>query len=115
MKRRGVVRNTISFYMRILRSIYNKAVKLHLAEQTFPFQNVYTGIDRTCKRAVGEEVICRLNQLDLRDSAALSFARDLFIFSYGTRGMAFVDLAYLRKTNVCGDMLRYPAIKRDSS
>ncbi len=107
LKRRGVVRNTISFYMRILRSIYNKAVRLHLAEQTFPFQNVYTGIDRTCKRAVGEEVICRLNRLDLRDSAALSFARDLFIFSYGTRGMAFVDLAYLRKTNVCGDMLRY--------
>lgn len=107
LRRRGVVRNTVSFYMRILRSIYNKAVKQHLAEQAFPFSNVYTGIDRTCKRAVGEQVICRLNRLDLRGSAALSFARDLFIFSYGTRGMAFVDLAYLRKTNVCDGVLRY--------
>ena len=30
--RRGVVRNTVSFYMRILRSVYNKAVRRRLAE-----------------------------------------------------------------------------------
>lgn len=107
LRRRGVVRNTVSFYMRILRSVYNKAVGQHLAEQSYPFRQVYTGIDRTRKRAVDEGIIRRLNRLELSDFTALSFARDLFIFSYGTRGMAFVDMAYLRKTDISDDMLRY--------
>lgn len=98
--RRGVVRNSISFYMRILRAVYNRAVKQHLVIQTYPFQEVYTGIDRTRKRAVGETVISRLFRLDLQRHASLELARDLFIFSYCTRGMAFVDMAYLRKTDI---------------
>ncbi len=97
---RGVVRNSISFYMRILRAVYNRAVKLHLTIQTYPFQDVYTGIDRTRKRAVDEPVISRLFRLDLQSHASLELARDLFIFSYCTRGMAFVDMAYLRKTDI---------------
>lgn len=98
--RRGVVRNTISFYMRNLRAVYNRAAKQHLTVQTHPFREVYTGIDRTRKRAVGESVISRLYRLDLQGHASLELARDLFIFSYCTRGMAFVDMAYLRKTDI---------------
>lgn len=78
---RGIVRNTLSFYMRILRSVYNKAVGKGLVEQTFPFRKVYTGIDRTCKRAVEENVIARFAGLDLSASASLSLTRDLFLFS----------------------------------
>lgn len=100
LMRRGVVRNTVSFYMRILRSVYNKAVRQRLAEQNFPFGGVYTGIDRTRKRAIDERLIGRLRALDLHDSVPLSLARDLFIFSYCTRGMAFVDMAYLRKKDL---------------
>ncbi len=99
--RRGVVRNTISFYMRILRAIHNRAVRQRVALQTHPFEEVYTGIDRTRKRAVDERVISRLYRLDLQGHApSLELARDLFIFSYCTRGMAFVDMAYLRKTDI---------------
>lgn len=105
--RRGVVRNTVSFYMRILRSVYNKAVRNRLTEQTFPFLNVYTGIDRTHKRAVDQNVIARLIHLNLSHSASLSLARDLFVFSYYTRGMAFIDMAYLQKKNIQGDVIRY--------
>lgn len=105
--RRKVMRNTISFYMRILRSVYNKAVRLHLVKQSYPFRNVYTGIDRTRKRAVTEQVICRLRRFDLRYSPRLAFARDLFLFSYCTRGMAFVDIAFLRKSCIREGILRY--------
>ena len=91
---RGVVRNTISFYMRIFRSVYNKAVTQKIIEQTFPFKNVYTGVDRTRKRAVTETVISQLLSIDLKKSKALQFARDLFIFSFYARGMAFVDIVY---------------------
>ncbi|MEG2371060.1 MAG: site-specific integrase [Alistipes sp.] len=105
--RRGVVRNTISFYMRILRSVYNKAVLQQLAQPSSLFQKIYTGIDRTRKRAVDEQIISQLYRLDLRHSAPLTLTRDLFVFSYCTRGMAFVDMAYLRKANIQNDMLCY--------
>lgn len=97
---RGVVRNTISFYMRIFRSVYNKAVTQKIVEQTFPFKNVYTGVDKTRKRAVTETVISQLLSIDLKKSKALQFARDLFIFSFYTRGMAFVDIVFLKKSNI---------------
>lgn len=107
LEQRGIVRNSVSFYMRILRSVYNKAVRLHLVEQSYPFRHVYTGVDTTRKRAVDERIIARLFQLDLRHSDSLTRARDLFIFSYCTRGMAFVDMAYLRKTNIRNGMICY--------
>ena len=105
--RRGVVRNTVSFYMRILRSVYNKAVRRRLAEPASPFGGVYTGVDRTRKRAIDERLIARLKSLDLPVSGALPLARDLFVFSYCMRGMAFVDMAFLRKKDMRDGAIRY--------
>lgn len=110
---RGVVRNTISFYMRIFRSVYNKAVTQKIIEQTFPFKNVYTGVDRTRKRAVTETVISQLLSIDLKKSKALQFARDLFIFSFYARGMAFVDIVYLKKSNIQNGYITYVRHKTD--
>ncbi len=103
---RGVVRNSSSFYLRILRSVYNKAVKKGLATQTNPFDDVYTGVDRTRKRAMDEQLIMRLMELDLK-TEALRLSRDLFIFSYCARGMAFVDIAYLKKSDISGGFISY--------
>lgn len=100
LRKRLIRRNSVSFYMRNLRSVYNKAVCCRLTRQNYPFQKVYTGIDRTRKRAVDESLIARLQNLDLSGHAQLAFARDLFLFSFYTRGMAFVDIAYLRKSNL---------------
>jgi len=57
LRRRDVTRNTISFYMRILRALYNKAVREKLARPAMLFDNVYTGVDRTGKRAVNVAVL----------------------------------------------------------
>lgn len=107
LEQRRVKRNSSSFYMRILRAAYNKAVHEQRTRQTFPFTNVYTGIAATAKRAISEETILQLQQLNLPDNSPLSLARDLFVFSYCTRGMAFVDMAYLKKSDVFGDFLTY--------
>lgn len=104
---RGLLRNTISFYMRIWRAVYNKAADQHLTRRNHPFHHVYTGIDHTQKRAVDERQIIRLKRLKLPEGSALEFARDLFIFSYCTRGMSFVDIAHLRKSEVRSGMIRY--------
>ena len=100
--RRGVVRNTVSFYMRILRSVYNKAVRRRLAEPASPFGGVYTGVDRTRKRAIDERLIARLKSLDLPVSGALPLARDLFVFSYCMR-----DMAFLRKKDMRDGAIHY--------
>lgn len=105
--RRGLVRNSVSFYMRVLRAVYNKAVRQKLVEQQYPFIEVYTGIDRTRKRAVSESIIARLHRLKLDAGTSLALCRDMFIFSYCTRGMAFVDIAYLKKSNLQNGMICY--------
>ena len=104
---RGMVRNSISFYMRIMRAVYNKALRQKLVEQSHPFTEVYTGIDRTRKRAVSESVISQLYKLKLTEDTPLALARDIFIFSYCTRGMVFVDIAYLKKENIQNGVICY--------
>lgn len=104
---RGLTMNTISFYMRILRTCYNRAVDEGITEQRTPFRHVYTGIDRTVKRAVGLATIRRIRDLDLSASPALDFARDMFLFSFYTRGMSFIDMAFLRKSDLHDGVLAY--------
>jgi len=107
LKARGVTKNTISFYMRILRAVYNRAVEKGLTEQHRPFRHVYTGVDKTAKRAVSIDIIKKLKSLDLSDKPARCFARDMFLFSFYTRGMSFVDMAFLKKNDLKNGILTY--------
>ena len=68
LKSRGISMNTVSFYMRILRAGYNRAVEKGLTVQRFPFRHVYTGVEKTTKRAVPLHVIKQLKSLDLSPS-----------------------------------------------
>lgn len=103
----GVCPNTVSFYLRVLRAIRNRAVRDNLVEPSpLLFSNVHTSIEKTRKRAVQENVILGLVALQLL-SPALQLARDLFLFSYYARGMAFVDLAHLTRKNIVGDRIVY--------
>lgn len=99
--------NTISFYMRNLRAIYNRAVAKELTVQRFPFKQVYTGIDKTVKRAVSIEVIRQIRDLDLTLHPLMEYARDMFLFSFYTRGMSFVDMAFLLKKDLQNGVLTY--------
>ncbi len=107
LKKRGISRNSSSFYMRILRAVYNRAVEKELISQRFPFKYVYTGIDKTVKRAISLNHIKQIKELDLSMNSTLDFARDMFLFSFYTRGMAFVDMAYLKKKNLVNGILTY--------
>ena len=107
LKARGVRMNTISFYMRIFRAVYNRAVEKGLTVQNYPFRHVYTGVDKTVKRAIPIKAIKALKELDLAMNSTLDFARDMFMFSFYTRGMSFVDMAYLKKTDIKHGILTY--------
>ena len=106
LKGTGVCPNTSSYYMRNLRAIYNRAVEQGIVTRQNPFKHVYTGIDKTKKRAVSLDVIRKIRDLDLKKKSLL-FARDIFLFSFYTRGMSFVDMAFLKKKDLQNDILVY--------
>ena len=107
MRANCLSRNTTSFYMRILRCIYNRAVEDGLVTQTDPFKRVYTGIDKTAKRAITLKEIKRIKELNLSDKPDLDYARNIFLFSFYMRGMSFIDIAYLRKKNLSNGYISY--------
>ena len=114
LKVQGLCRNTSSFYMRILRAVYNRAVERGLVADQHPFRAVYTGVDKTCKRAVGVDVVKTIRRLSF-PHPSLRFARDMFILSFSLRGISFVDLAKLRKSDIRGGYLHYTRSKTRQS
>lgn len=103
----GIKMNTISFYMRILRAVCNRAIEKGQMESCTPFKHVYTGIDRTIKRAIPLKAVRQIKELDLSLKPSLDFARDMFMFSFCTRGMSFIDMAYLKKKDLQNGILSY--------
>jgi integrase len=107
LKSGGLCPNTTSFYMRNLRAIYNRAVEKGVTAQQYPFRHVYTGIGRTVKRAVPLKTVRQIKEMDLTLRPSLDYARDMFLFSFLTRGMSFIDMAHLRKNDLKNGVLSY--------
>ena len=107
LKGRGVALNTISFYTRILRAVYNRAVEDDIIENRNPFKHVYTGVDKTVKRALPLPVIKKIKALDLSLNTSLDYARDMFLMSFYLRGMSFIDMAFLKKSDLKNGYVTY--------
>lgn len=107
LRNNDISSNSSSFYMRNLRAVYNRAVDKGVIPQQYPFKHVYTGVDKTTKRAVPLKVVKRIREIDFSANASLDFARDMFLFSFYTRGMSFIDMAYLRKKDLQHGILSY--------
>lgn len=105
--KRGLCRNSTSFYMRNLRSIVNRAAEQDLEVPRNLFKHVYMGVDKTVKRAVNIDVIRIIRDIDLTGQPALDFARKVFMFAFYTRGMSFVDIAFLKKSDLHNGVITY--------
>ncbi len=103
----GLAPNTISFYIRIIRAVYNRALEEGLVDNHYPFRHVYTGIDKTLKRALPLTIIKKIKNIDLKASPTLNLARDMFMMSFMLRGMSFVDMAFLKKSDLINGYLKY--------
>ena len=105
--RRGLCRNSTSCYMRNLRSVVNRAIEQDYEVPRNPFKHVYMGVDKTVKRAVPLATVCKIRDLDLTGYPSLDFARNVFMFAFYTRGMSFVDIAFLKKSDVSNGVITY--------
>ncbi len=111
LRAKGLSLNTTSFYLRILRAAYNRAVNEGLTIDRHPFDQVYTGVAKTVKRGISTDDIAKLLRLDLSASPSKAFARDIFMFSFYTRGMSLVDIAKLKTNSIRNGVLTYQRSK----
>lgn len=102
--------NTVSTYMRTLRATYNKAVDQNrVPDDSRLFSHVYTGVKNETKRALEvEEINKLLNGIPLQAlSQDLEECRVWANLMFQLRGMPFVDLAHLHKSDLKGNTLSY--------
>ena len=104
---RGVGQNTVSFYLRTLRTLHHKAVEAGQATSNDIFAHVQTANVRTAKRAISIKDIRNIEKLELQIGSSIDKARDLFLLSFYLRGMAFVDMAFLKKSDLKCGMVSY--------
>lgn len=107
LRYRGLKRNSSSCYMRTLRTLYRKAVGMGLTTDKDIFRHVFTGFAKTAKRAIPLASIRSIRQLELPEGSRIAFARDVFMLSIYLQGMSFVDMAYLRKSDISSGQLQY--------
>ena len=107
----GLKPNTISTYMRMLRSIYNRGVEGGYAPYVpLLFHDVYTGVDVRQKKALP---VAELHKLLYEDpkSERLRRTQSIAALMFQFCGMSFADLAHLEKSALENNMLRYNRIK----
>lgn len=105
---RRLMQNTIRFYLRTLHTLLYKAVDEGLlSDDNKLFSRVRLAYVPTNKRAISAEDIRAIQQLELPSDSIQAFARDLFMFSFYTRGMSFIDIACLKKTDLKNGLLSY--------
>ena len=109
LQEEGLKENTVNFYCRILRAVYNRACNEGVTgtDDNSPFRRVAFGCVKTVKRAVDGETIKKIVRAQVGDDAQLELARDLFLFSFYSRGMAFVDMACLKQENIVDGAIYY--------
>ena len=104
----GVTGNTVSYYLRNLRTLYNQAVTDgYHPHGEYPFAKAQTRPAKTVKRALTRKDLQALANLGLEEMPELKFARDLYLFSFYAQGMAFVDIVLLKKSDIYNGVLTY--------
>jgi len=127
LKKEGVGHNTSSAYLRCLHAVFMRAVGKGFASGD-PFTGTYRGVAKTTKRAVAPDdmrtiagfdiqaaLLSRYLEADKKTDGVqfkqkldkLTYARDMFLFCFCARGMTFVDVAYLRKTDIRSGVITY--------
>ena len=107
----GLKPNTISTYMRMLRSIYNRGVEAgNTSYVPRLFSDVYTGVDVRQKKALPAAELHRLLYEDPK-SERLRRTQSIAALMFQFCGMSFADLAHLEKSALESNVLRYSRIK----
>jgi site-specific recombinase XerD len=104
----GFSTNGLSLNMRTIRAIYNKAIKAGVADQAhYPFRQYRILTEETEKRAIDQSALKKILSLQLGEDHELFHARNYFLASYLMYGLNFIDMAYLKVSNLVDGRIKY--------
>lgn len=102
----GCSNNTLHFYFKTLRAVYNEAAKRGLVLGVDPFKRgLMPRTEATAKRWVPWHVVLTLECCQL--SPQLDLARNMWLLGLYLRGCDFIDLAHLTPANIVGGRIEY--------
>ena len=108
--------NTVSTYMRILNAAYNEAVMSDNATfKPLLFNKVYTGVVADRENALDARQMETLIKLSLDQGSTLKpylqQTLQYFVLMFLLRGMPFVDMAFLKKSELKRNVISYRRMK----
>ena len=114
LRQRNCSWNTVSTYVKAIRSVYNRAVDKKLVRYVPRlFEHVYTGTRADRKKALeASDIGCLVRETEMSLQAGNSpntrqKTKIFFVLMFMLRGIPFVDLAYLHKRDLQGNTLSY--------
>ncbi len=114
LRQRNCSWNTVSTYIKTVRSVYHRAVdRKYIRYVPRLFEHVYTGTRADRKKALEASDISSLVRETERSLQGGTLpntqqrTRIFFVLMFMLRGIPFVDLAYLHKRDLQGNVLSY--------
>jgi len=104
---------SISYYMRTLRAVYNRAIKEKVCKKDdYPFDDykISKFNTETRKRAITKDDILKITLVELENEKHID-ARNYFLFMYYTMGLNFTDLSLMKWSNIHNNRLSYTRVK----
>lgn len=119
LNRGNLQAGSVNFYLRNLRALYGYArrEKSIVLGDRDPFKDLIPAVPPTPKRSLSDEDLYRLVGYGERSGvkANLLQACDVFLFLFYARGMCFVDVYNLKKSDLYGDYIYYRRSKTGAS
>lgn len=104
---RGNSVNGLSVNLRTLRALLNRAIKQGIAtKENYPFENYSIKHEKTKKRAIKKEDIDKLKAFKPTTDRQKR-AKDYFFISFYLMGASFIDLAFLRVSDIKDGRIEY--------
>lgn len=104
---RGNTVNGLSVNLRTLRALLNRAIKQGVAsKESYPFENYSIKHEKTKKRAIKKEDIEKLKNFEPTTARQIR-AKDYFFMSFYLMGASFIDLAFLKVSDIRDGRVEY--------
>lgn len=111
LRTKGQASNTIGIHMRDIRTAFNQAITLGVAElSSYPFRKYHIPKEKTRKRNLTAEEVQKIVHLKT-DNKNIEWSRSMFLLSFYLLGINMRDLMFLTRENIEGDRLYYKRSK----
>lgn len=110
LRSNGGTDSGISFKMRTIKAVFNKAIKREIISiKTYPFKSYKTSAlkKEAKKEYLTDEELQKLIEEDFSANKSHQFAKDMYLFSFYCRGINFIDILKLKNSNIYDDRMAY--------